>query len=51
VVELPKSVTPQRIAENYDVWNFEISAEDMLKIDALDKGFRFGMGWVKGQWL
>jgi len=33
---LPKSVHKERIEQNFDIWNFTISDEDMKKIDALD---------------
>ncbi len=33
---LPKSVHKERIEQNFDIWNFIISDEDMKKIDALD---------------
>jgi methylglyoxal/glyoxal reductase len=42
VVTIPKSVHRERIAENADIFHFEISEEDMAAIDALDRGKRFG---------
>jgi len=38
VVAIPKSVTPQRIIDNYDVFDFELDQEDMEKIKTLNKG-------------
>lgn len=42
VVTIPKSVTPSRIAENGNLFDFELSAEDMAKIDGLNEDRRFG---------
>jgi diketogulonate reductase-like aldo/keto reductase len=42
VVTIPKSVTPERIRLNADIFDFEISPDDMLKIDSLDKHARLG---------
>ncbi|MFC0211746.1 aldo/keto reductase [Paenibacillus chartarius] len=42
VVTIPKSVKAERIQENANVFDFELSAEDMAKIDALNQGKRFG---------
>jgi len=39
---IPKSTKPQRIAENIDVFNFDLSAEELAAIDALDTGRRGG---------
>jgi len=35
IVPLPKSVTPERIKNNLQVFDFEISAQDVEKIDRL----------------
>ncbi|MED4781904.1 aldo/keto reductase [Brevibacillus choshinensis] len=42
VVTIPKSTKEHRIVENADVFNFELSSEDMEKIDALNEGVRVG---------
>ncbi len=37
-IVFPKSVTPERIRENFDIFDFELSDEDQMAITALDKG-------------
>ena len=41
-VVIPKSVTPSRIKENFEVFDVELSADDVAAITALDKGHRTG---------
>jgi 2,5-diketo-D-gluconate reductase A len=41
-VVIPKSVTPSRIAENFDVFGFELDDEQMGAITGLDQGGRIG---------
>ncbi|OAZ69429.1 2,5-didehydrogluconate reductase (2-dehydro-L-gulonate-forming) [Bacillus siamensis] len=38
VVTIPKSVRKERIVENFDIFDFELSLEDIEKISTLDKG-------------
>ncbi|WP_418275183.1 aldo/keto reductase [Isoptericola jiangsuensis] len=38
----PKSVTPARIAENFDLFDFELTEADLSDITALDRGERIG---------
>lgn len=42
LIVIPKSVTPQRIEENFNVFDFEISSDDLIKINNLDKDQRVG---------
>ena len=39
IIPIPKSSNEGRIKENLDIFDFEISQEDMMKIDLLDEGY------------
>lgn len=38
VVVIPKSVKKERIEQNFDIWDFELSGDDMAKIAMMDTG-------------
>lgn len=42
IVTIPKSVTPSRIAENFDLYGLELSGEEMAAIDGMDRDERIG---------
>lgn len=41
-VVIPKSVTPERIRQNLDVFDFTLSDEDLAAIATIDRGYRMG---------
>ena len=41
-IVFPKSVTPARVAENFRLFDFELTDDDMAAITALDRGERIG---------
>jgi 2,5-diketo-D-gluconate reductase A len=41
-VVIPKSVTPTRVEENFDVFDFELDEREMEAIAGLDQGRRIG---------
>ena len=44
-VPLPKSSQPDRVVSNADVFDFELSPEDMAGLDTLDKGDAGAISW------
>lgn len=39
---IPKSTNPERIAQNFDVFDFELDDDELAAMDALDRGIRGG---------
>ena len=42
IITIPKSVHKERIAQNADIFDFELTAQDMAAIDALNENTRVG---------
>ena len=40
-VIFPKSTNPQHIRDNFDIFDFELTGEEMERIRAIDKNMRF----------
>lgn len=48
VVVIPKSVTKQRIIDNFNVFDFKLSEDDIKELGTFNRGYRFcGLEWMK----
>jgi len=42
IIVFPKSSTPERIAQNFDVFGFDLTPDEIAAIDGIDRGQRVG---------
>ncbi|MNJ72984.1 2,5-diketo-D-gluconic acid reductase A [compost metagenome] len=42
LIAIPKSITPSRVRENFNVFDFTLDASDLAAVAALDSGKRLG---------
>ena len=47
---IPKSSKPERIAQNYDVLDWSLTDAEMDQLLALDRNFRYGIGYQPGHY-
>lgn len=50
IIVIPKTATPARMTENLDLFGFELSADEVADIDALDAGGRIGGDPMTAEW-
>jgi len=41
VTVIPKSINPSRIEENWNIWDFKLTEEEVKSLDALDQNIRY----------
>ena len=42
IIAIPRTTKESRARENFDIFDFELSGEEMQRMDALDRGERLG---------
>ena len=45
IIAIPRTSKESRARENFDIFDFELSAEEMQRMNALDRGERIG-DWI-----